>query len=332
MIAFVILSRNVWTRLFGKILEKSNNELADKARPWKYLPAMTRLHFHLISDSTGETLENIAKAAIAQFDNVEVVRHFWPMVRTNLHLDRILAEVEDNPGMILYTLVNPDLRESLERRVGLLNLPVIAALDAVTDALSQMLGQKVNARPGRQHAMNAAYYARVEAIQFTVTHDDGIGAENWEEADIVLVGVSRTSKTPTSIYLANRGYKTANIPFVPQSPLPKTLFHLNKPLIVGLTAAADRLVQIRRNRLLSLNESPETPYAENNCVRDELAYARRIFADHDWPVIDVTRRSIEETAAAVIKLSEDRQAKKRKTQQIKNPQANHVVQPLEISL
>ena len=171
-----------------------------------------------------------------------------------------------------------------------------------------MLGQEAKARPGRQHQLDAAYFARVEAIQFTVAHDDGIGWENWEEADIVLAGVSRTSKTPTSIYLANRGYKTANIPIVPESPPPPALYALRKPLVVGLTTGLDRLVQVRRNRLLSLNQAPETSYVDDENVKAELAYARRMFADNGWPVIDVTRRSIEETAAAVIKLVEDRGA------------------------
>lgn len=267
---------------------------------------MDRLHLHLISDSTGETLENIAKAAIAQFDDVEVVRHFWPMVRSESHLDRIMAEVEASPGMILFTLVNGELRASLERRAGAQGLPLVPALDAVTDALSRMLGQEAKARPGRQHALDAAYFARVDAIQFTVAHDDGIGWENWEKADIILAGVSRTSKTPTSIYLANRGYKTANIPIVPESPPPTALFSLKRPLVVGLTTSLDRLVQVRRNRLLSLNQAPETSYVDDARVKAEIAYARRLFADNDWPVIDVTRRSIEETAAAVIKLVEDR--------------------------
>jgi [pyruvate, water dikinase]-phosphate phosphotransferase / [pyruvate, water dikinase] kinase len=270
--------------------------------------AMTRLHLHLVSDSTGETLENIAKAAIAQFDDVEVVRHFWPMVRSAAHMTRIMEEVRANPGMILFTLVNGDLRDNLERQCAALDLPAIAALDAVTDALSTMLGQEAKARPGRQHALDAAYFSRVEAIQFTVAHDDGINWENWEEADIVLAGVSRTSKTPTSIYLANRGYKTANIPIVPESPPPAALFHLKKPLVVGLTTGSDRLVQVRRNRLLSLNQAPETDYVAEDAVKRELAYARRMFGDNGWPVIDVTRRSIEETAAAIIKLAEDRDA------------------------
>ena len=267
---------------------------------------MGRLHLHLISDSTGETLENIAKAAIAQFDDVEVVRHFWPMVRSESHLDRIIAEVQASPGMILFTLVSGELRASLERRAAALNLPTVPALDAVTDALSRMLGQEAKARPGRQHQLDAAYFARVEAIQFTVAHDDGIGWENWEQADIVLAGVSRTSKTPTSIYLANRGYKTANIPIVPESPPPSALYTLKRPMVVGLTTGLDRLVQVRRNRLLSLNQAPETAYVDDERVKAELAYARRMFADNGWPVIDVTRRSIEETAAAVIALYNER--------------------------
>lgn len=159
---------------------------------------------------------------------------------------------------------------------------------------------------GRQHALDAAYFARVDAIQWTIAHDDGIAHEDWEEADIVLAGVSRSSKTPTSIYLANRGWKTANIPIVVESPPPRMLFDLKRPLVVGLTTSADRLIQIRRNRLLSLNQMPDTAYVEEEAVTREIAFARRMFADNGWPVIDVTRRSIEETAAAIIALANER--------------------------
>ncbi len=265
-----------------------------------------RLHLHLLSDSTGETLENIAKAALAQYDGVETVRHFWPMVRTDTHLERILAEIAQNPGLVLFTLVNVQMRTTLEQRCRVLGLPAVAPLDGVNDALSGLLGQQAKARPGRQHALDAAYFARVDAIQFTMAHDDGIGWENWEEADILLAGVSRSSKTPTSIYLANRGFKTANIPIVVESPPPDLLFRMTHPLIVGLTTSADRLIQVRRNRLLSLNQAPETDYVDESAVTREVAYARRLFADHDWPVIDVTRRSIEETAAAIISLVAER--------------------------
>ena len=265
-----------------------------------------KLHLHLLSDSTGETLENIAKAALAQFDDVETMRHFWPMVRSEAHLERILQEVAQNPGLVLYTLVNPSIRSMLETRCRAMGLPAVAPLDAVNDALVGLLGQEAKARPGRQHMLDAAYFARVDAIQWTIAHDDGIAHHDWEEADIVLAGVSRSSKTPTSIYLANRGYKTANIPIVIESPPPRVLFTLKSPLVVGLTTSADRLVQIRRNRLLSLNETTETSYVDQESVTREIAYARRMFADNGWPVIDVTRRSIEETAAAIIQLCNER--------------------------
>lgn len=269
---------------------------------------MMRLHLHLLSDSTGETLENIAKAALAQYDDVETVRHFWPMVRTEAHLERILQEVAQNPGLVIFTLVNPSTRRILEQRCLALGLPAVAPLDPVNDALSGLLGQQAKARPGRQHVLDAAYFARVDAIQWTIAHDDGIAWEEWEEADIVLAGVSRSSKTPTSIYLANRGYKTANIPIVVESPPPKILYGLKNPLIVGLTTSADRLIQVRRNRLLSLNQQPDTSYVEEEAVMRELAFARRMFADNGWPVIDVTRRSIEETAAAIIALCNQRRS------------------------
>ena len=267
---------------------------------------MTRLHLHLLSDSTGETLENIAKAAIAQFDNVETIRHFWPMVRSEVHLERILDEISQNPGLVLFTLANQPLRRKLENRCRALGLPVVAALDPVTDAMSNILGQETRNRTGRKYIMDEAYFARIDAIQFTIAHDDGVNWENWEEADIVLVAVSRASKTPTSIYLANRGYKTANIPIVPESPPPPSLFTLKHPLIVGLTTSAERLIQVRRNRLLSLNQMPETTYVDQEKVKEEVAYARRMFADNGWPVIDVTRRSIEETAAAIINIYNER--------------------------
>ncbi|MGB3166314.1 MAG: pyruvate, water dikinase regulatory protein [Alteraurantiacibacter sp.] len=267
---------------------------------------MPRLNLHLLSDSTGETLEMIAKAALAQFEDKDVVRHFWPMVRSRQHLDRIVAEFKAKPGLVLYTLVNEDIREHLEDRARALDLKHVDALEAVTAALEERLGQEAVGKPGRQHAMDEAYFARVDAIQFTIAHDDGIGWENWEQADIVLAGVSRTSKTPTSIYLANRGYKTANIPLVVEAPPPDKLFGLKRPMVVGLTTAPDRLVQIRRNRLLSLNEQTETSYIDAERVKKEVAFARRMFADNGWPVIDVTRRSIEETAAAVIKLCQER--------------------------
>lgn len=272
---------------------------------------MSRLNLHLVSDSTGETLETIAKAALAQFGDAEVTRHFWPMVRSHQHLDRIFEEFAAAPGLVLYTLSNEATRAHLEERCRALGLPYISALDAVVRALEERLGRTAQGRPGGRHVMDEAYFARVDAIQFTIAHDDGLNWDHWEDADILLAGVSRTSKTPTSIYLANRGYKVANIPLVVESPPPPLLFELRNPMVVGLTTAPKRLVEIRRNRLLSLNETTETAYVDEERVEKEVAYARRLFADNGWAVIDVTRRSIEETAAAVIKLYNERRQRAR---------------------
>lgn len=266
----------------------------------------TRLHLHLVSDSTGETLESIAKAGLAQFDGVEAVKHFWPMVRSEGHLDRVMQEIGKRPGLVLYTLVNGRVRERLEHCARMMGVPAVSALDPVIDGFSRVLGQTATGRVGRQHTMDAAYFARVEAIQYTIAHDDGQHSEEWEEADIVLAGVSRSSKTPTSIYLANRGYKTANIPIVPESPPPANLFTLARPLVVGLTTSPDRLLAVRRNRVIAMG-SGESDYVDPDAISKELAFARRMFADNDWPVIDVTRRSIEETAAAIINLVQKRE-------------------------
>jgi len=267
---------------------------------------VTRLHLHLVSDSTGETLESVAKAGLARFEGVEAIKHFWPMVRSEGHLERVFEEIAKRPGLVLYTLVSGPVRNRLETRCAAMGLPMVSALDPTIEALSELLGQSATTRPGRQHVMDAAYFRRVDAINYTMVHDDGQQSENWEEADIVLAGVSRSSKTPTAIYLANRGYKTANMPVVPQSPPPAALFKLRRPLVVGLTTSPERLVAIRRNRLLAMGQTADTDYVELDRVTAEVAFARRLFADHDIPVIDVTRRSIEESAAAIINLVQAR--------------------------
>src|ERR1044072_6619592 len=243
-----------------------------------------------------------ASACLAQFDSVGSLRHVGPMVRSEGHLDRVLDDVEKRPGLVLYTLVNPAIRRDLERKCRQRKIHAVPVLDPVIDALAAVSGEQAQGRAGRQHALDAAYFARVDAIQFTIAHDDGIGTDNWEEADIVLACVSRTSKTPTSIYLDSRGYKVANIPLVPDAAPPPSLFRLKHPLVVGLTANPERLIQTRRNRLLSLNQMPETDYVDMEAVNAELGFARRLFADRGWPVIDVPRRSIEETAVAIGRL------------------------------
>ncbi len=260
------------------------------------------LHLHLISDSTGETLDMLAKAALAQFEGADIECHLWPLVRSQQGLERIMADVADKPGIVLFTLASPEIRVALEESCRKLGLKAVSPLDPVLTSLGDSLGRQAQARPGRQHTMDEAYFDRVDAIHYTIAHDDGLLSEEWEEADIVLAGVSRSSKTPTSIYLANRGYKTANIPLVIESPPPEILFRLKNPLVVGLTTAPRRLIEIRRNRLLALNERERTAYIDEQRVAEELKFARRLFADNGWPVIDVTRRSIEETAAAVIRI------------------------------
>ncbi len=267
---------------------------------------LKRVHLHLVSDSTGETLESVAKAGLAQFEQVEAIKHFWPMIRSERQIDRIVDEIIQRPGLVLFTLVNGAMRDRLQSRCAGLAIPAISVLDPVLEAFGQFTGDRAKGLPGRQHQMDAAYFRRIDAVHFTMAHDDGIAAENIDEADIVLVGVSRSSKTPTSIYLANRGYKTANIPLVPGVAPPESLLTARRPLIVGLTTNADRLIQVRRNRLRSLNQTDQSDYVEESRVVEEIQAARRLFSAHSWPVIDVTRRSIEETAAAVINLLNQR--------------------------
>ena len=261
-----------------------------------------RIHLHLVSDSTGETLESVARASLARFEGIEAIKHFWPLVRSPGHLDRVLEDIAANPGLVLFTLATGSVRDRLESRCEALGLPAVSAIDPIVEGLSGMLGKAATARPGRQHKLDAAYFARVEAIHYTMAHDDGQNAAGWNEADILLVGVSRTSKTPTSIYLANRGFKTANYPLVPTQPPPPNLFELTKPFIVGLTTTPQRLMEVRRNRLLSLAQAPETDYVDSENVKREVTAARRLFSDNGWPMVDVTRKAIEETAAAVIHL------------------------------
>lgn len=259
-------------------------------------------HFHLVSDATGETVITVARAASVQFEGVEAVEHLWSLVRTENQLKRVLANVEANPGIVMFTLVDDDLRSLLQEGCRTLDVPCIPLLDLVIATLSGFLGVESRNLPGGQHVMDAQYFDRIEAMNFALTHDDGQSAVTLNDADIVLVGVSRTSKTPTCFYLANRGLKTANVPLVPGCPLPAELETLAKPLVVGLTRGADQLVAIRRNRLRMIGQGEETEYIDPTVVGEEVKDARRLFAKAEWPVIDVTRRSIEETAAAILQL------------------------------
>jgi regulator of PEP synthase PpsR (kinase-PPPase family) len=264
-------------------------------------------HLHLVSDATGETLITVARAAAAQYTKVSPVEHMHPLVRTQKQLDRVLAQIEESPGIVLFTLLEPDLVGRLEAKCRELGLPCLSILGPVLQLFQSYLGAESTHRVGAQHTLNAEYFKRIDALNFTMLHDDGQHIEDLEAADVVLVGVSRTSKTPTSIYLANRGVKTANVPLVPGVPLGAQIETLNAPLVVGLFATPERIVQIRQNRLLGLRAHHDNDqYVDRKAVADEIAASRRLCARHNWPVIDVTRRSIEETAAAVLALLADR--------------------------
>ncbi len=267
----------------------------------------TYFHVHLVSDSTGETLNAMARAVCARFDDVLPIEHIYALVRSTRQLERVLAEIAGAPGVVLHTIVDPELRSQLEDGCRKIDMTCIAALDPLVSALGRYLGASLSTRVGAQHALDAGYFERMDALNFAMAHDDGQGNTDLDAADVVLVGVSRTSKTPTSIYLAHRGVRAANVPLVPGTEPPGPLFQISKPLIVGLTVSPDRLLQIRRNRLLSLREERESAYVEEEAVREEIVRARRLFERHRWPVIDVTRRSVEETAAAVINLLSARQ-------------------------
>jgi len=265
-------------------------------------------HLHLVSDSTGETLITVARAVAAQYANVTPVEHVYPLVRSQKQLDRVLDEIEESPGIVLFTLLEKDLVQRLEAKCKEINLPSLSIIGPVMQLFEAYLGAATAGRVGAQHVLNAEYFKRIDALNYTMMHDDGQHVEGLEEADVVLVGVSRTSKTPTSIYLANRGVRTANVPLVPGIPPPHQLEKLKKPLVVSLHATPERLIQVRQNRLLSMGAGPSSEeYVDRQAVADEVAYARRLSAKFNWPQLDVTRRSIEETAAAVLKLYSDRQ-------------------------
>jgi regulator of PEP synthase PpsR (kinase-PPPase family) len=264
-------------------------------------------HLHLVSDSTGETLITVARAASAQYVNAAPVEHVFPAVRTNRQLDRVLAEIEEAPGVILYTLLDQVLIDRLEGKSRELGLPCLSILGPVLSLFQAYLGAESTHKVGAQHMLNAEYFKRIDALNYTMMHDDGQLTEDLENADVVLLGVSRTSKTPTSIYLANRGVKTANIPLVPGVPVPTQLESIHNPLVVGLFASPERIVQIRQNRLLGLNvQREDDQYIDRQAVAEEVAFSRRLCTKHNWPLIDVTRRSIEETASAIIALLTER--------------------------
>ena len=285
------------------------------------LPDMSshRINLHLVSDATGETLNAIARATTVQFEHADIIYHRWSLIRTRFQLHRVLEGVEHEPGPVLSTLVDKAMRGELETTCRRLNVPVVNVLDPVMDLLQDYIGEQATARPGRQYVLNADYFRRIDAMHYVLAHDDGQAQPGIAEADVVLVGVSRSSKTPTCFYLANRGIKAANIPLVPNLPEPPGLNTVACP-VIGLTLEADALIEIRRHRLRLIGAATSagivrqnsTDYVDEDAVKAELLWARRLCTRRGWPVIDVTRRSIEETAATVLQLMEAWHDRRRK--------------------
>ncbi len=262
---------------------------------------------HLVSDSTGETLNAVMRAAAAQFDRVQPLEHNYYLVRSAKQLMRVINEVKSAPGVVWYTIADEQLRATLEHECRAAGIPTLAVLDPAVHMLSRHLGISATEKVAGQHSLTQEYFDRIEAIDFALRHDDGQNTAGLSTADVVLVGVSRTSKTPTCVYLANRGVRAGNIPLVPGVPPPPILNEMTRPMIVGLKISAERLIQIRRQRLLSLKEDANTSYAEEDAVKEEVTQANRLFQRNKWVVIDVSRRSVEETAAAILnKLNERR--------------------------
>lgn len=273
---------------------------------------MKTFHLHLVSDSTGETVSSVSRAALAQFDGVEAEEHVWALVRTPGQIEKVIENIKEKKGVVMYTIAEKKLRDKLKRECASIGVLCIPVLSRVIKDLSGYLGQKTGGQVGRQHELDEGYFERVDAINYALTHDDGQSTWDLSEADVVIVGVSRTSKSPTCVYLAYRGLKAANIPFVKGVPFPIDPRELNGPLLVGLTISPDRLMQIRKNRLLALHEDNETSYVDLDEIKEEVKEMRKFFSGTNCPIIDVTRRSVEETAATIIQYYQEHKEKQKK--------------------
>ncbi|NBV05756.1 MAG: kinase/pyrophosphorylase [Proteobacteria bacterium] len=270
---------------------------------------MKKINLHLISDSTGETLSSVARAVISQFEGVESNDFIWPLVRNKAQLEKVMESISKDPGIVLYTILQDELIENLKNHCYKLQIPCIPVLSRIITEFSNYLGMNISHAIGRQHLLDEEYFSRVEAINYTLDHDDGQSTWDLYDSDIVIVGVSRTSKSPTSVYLSCRGYKTANVPFVSIDTIPQTIYDLKKPLIVGLTINPEKLVQIRQSRMASLGQDNATDYIDIEAVKEEVAESRKLFSKLGCVVIDVTKRSVEETAAKIIQLAQEKRNK-----------------------
>lgn len=265
-----------------------------------------RINLHLISDSTGETLSSVSRAVLSQFENVESNDFYWPLIRNKFQLEKVMEAITKDPGIVLYTILQDDLTELLKNHCYELQIPCIPVLSRIITEISNYLGVNMNHTIGRQHSLDEEYFSRVEAINYTLNHDDGQSTWDLYDADIVIIGVSRTSKSPTSVYLSCRGYKTANVPFVTIDTIPDTVYDLKKPLIVGLTINPEKLVQIRQSRLTSIGQDAKTDYIDVESVKNEIAESRKLFSKLNCVTIDVTQKSVEETSARIIQLLQDK--------------------------
>lgn len=263
---------------------------------------MKQFNLHLISDSSGQTAQNVSKAALMQFSDVKANKYIWPMIRYQTQLEEVFIGLEKNPGIVLYTIADRNIRNQLKQFCLQKRIPCISIIGKLIKEMTAYIGVSSDSEIIDHHIMDEDYFEKVNAIDFALRHDDGQSTNNLNEADIILVGASRTSKSPTCVYLSYNGYKAANVPFIYGQALPDNLFTLTKPLIVGLTINPERLVEIRQNRIMSLNQDNRSSYVDFNKVQEECAYAKRLFGQNSWPVIDVTHRSIEETSACIIKI------------------------------
>jgi hypothetical protein len=280
-------------------------------------------HIYLVSDATGTTLQGLARAALSQFEGVNPVERFWPMIRSEMQLDRAINDIKKHPGPVLFTFVDKKLRRKLQAVCAELDVPCMPVLDPILRTMSSYLGLQSKGVPGLQHSLDDAYFDRIDAVDFALSYDDGRNLDGLEEADVVLVGVSRTSKTPTCIFLARRGVKAANIPLVPQVPFPERITEFKKPLFIGLTESPKRLENLRRSRLHA--EEDDHKYTNNEylsleAIEEEIRNARRLFSKYKWPVIDVTRKSVEETTAEIYALLQRHKSKLKKQREVEEEQ------------
>lgn len=272
-------------------------------------------NMYLVSDATGTTLQGLARAALSQFEGINPCERFWPMIRSEIQLDRAIADIQKNPGPVLFTFVDKKLRRKLQSACTFLDVPCMPVLDPILRSMSSYLGLPSKGIPGLQHALDDAYFKRIDAVDFALAFDDGRNLDGLEEADVVLVGVSRTSKTPTCVFLARQGVKAANIPLVPFVPFPEHVAEFKKPLFVGLTESPKRLENLRRSRLQADSENKnydKNEYLDLEHIEEEIRKARRLFSKYNWPVIDVTRKSVEETTAEIYSLLQSHKSKQEK--------------------